>query len=224
MEKPKRKSNSSAWMAYAAIGLVFLVLAYGILKLFMSRGGGPPKRETLVTLLDVKPPPPPPPPPELPPPPPQMKEEIVEPTPEDSPEDAPSDEEPASNEVGSDEEGSADGTGLRAKKGGKAIGGGGKQSLLRKFAWYTQILQKEVRSELMGRLRKEGGVPAGKHEVLVRLTLDDWGKVSTFEIVSEARDSRVNQTLARVLGQIQISEPPPSDMPKGMTIRVASNG
>ena len=116
-----------------AIGVYF---AFGALK--GSKAPEPPKVQEISL---IQPPPPPPPPPKLeePPPPEQVMEEPP-PEPEPIAEEAPADEAPPGDELGLDADGTAgsDGFGLRGKKGGRGLIGGGDRN-----RWYAGQLQRQ---------------------------------------------------------------------------------
>ena len=149
--------------------LVFLCLiatAFFALKGLMKDDGGKQKRH-VAQIKMLKPPPPPkikekPPEPEI-----RKKEEIVEPEPEEQVEeeldDAMDDDLPPGEELGLDADGTggADGFGLKAKKGGRSLigGDGSGKSLLRRYAWYTRILQDEIREKVNKIPRGKGQYP-----------------------------------------------------------------
>jgi len=224
-----KKGFKPIWLAYGAVVLVFLCFGIWALRTLLFSETKPGRKMTMITL--VKPPPPPPPPPEEEPPPPEVEEEeeLIEPEPE--PQEAmddSSDEPPAGENLGVDAEGGAGGDsfGLVGKKGGRSlIGGGlGSSALLRKYAWYTRLLQNQVRDEMRRLLKETGGVPDGNYKVKVRIFLDDTGRVIDFQLLGSSGNERMDQALLETLPDIELSEPPPPDMPLTMDVRISAKG
>mgnify|MGYP000324332616 CR=1 FL=1 len=224
-----KKGFKPIWLAYGAVVLVFLCFGIWALRTLLFSETKPGRKMTMITL--VKPPPPPPPPPEEEPPPPEVEEEeeLIEPEPE--PQEAmddSSDEPPAGENLGVDAEGGAGGDsfGLVGKKGGRSlIGGGlGSSALLRKYAWYTRLLQNQVRDEMRRLLKETGGVPDGNYKVKVRIFLDDSGRVIDFRLLGSSGNERMDQALLDALPGIVLSEPPPPDMPLTMDLRISAKG
>jgi periplasmic protein TonB len=222
-----KKAKKFNWIyVVAALAAVVLVgtVSWFIFRLVgFDKNKAPPKLH-MVTL--VKPPPPPeieekPPEPEI------EKEELIEEIPPElAPEEAASDE-PRSQELGVDAEGTAGGDsfGLVGKKGGQAlIGGDGDASLLRRYAWYTNILQNEIRDKVRRRLEEEGGLPNGKHRLLVKVLLDSQGNVVEFKISDSSGNPRIDKALEKTLSLFRVSEPPPPGMPTAMTLKITAQG
>lgn len=142
---------------------------------------------------------------------------------------------PAGNDLGVDAEGGSgsDSFGLVGKKGGRAIttitgGGGGsgdgKLSLFSKYGWYTKKIQDEVRAEVKRRLDREGGFPKGKLQTVVRVVVDDKGIIVASSIVTSSGFPKMDDAVIKSIEHMRISEPPPEAMPRGMTLRIASQG
>lgn len=143
---------------------------------------------------------------------------------------------PAGNDLGVDAEGGSgsDAFGLVGKKGGRGIttivggggggGGDGKLSLFGKYGWYTRKIQDEVRAEVKRRLDREGGYPKGKLQTVVRVVVDGKGTVVASSIVTSSGFPKMDDAVIRSLEHLRISEPPPEGMPRGMTLRIASQG
>lgn len=142
---------------------------------------------------------------------------------------------PAGNDLGVDAEGGSgsDSFGLVGRKGGRGIttivgggegGGGGKLSLFAKYGWYTRKIQDEVRAEVKRRLDREGGYPKGKLQTVVRVVVDDRGAVVASSIVTSCGLPKMDNAVIKSLEHMRISEPPPEGMPRGMTLRIASQG
>lgn len=228
MERQKKKSFRWIWLGYAAVVVVFLVAGVFLLNVFLHAGEQRPKRKVQMVTL-VKPPPPPP--PEKPPEPEIEKEEVVEPEPVETPPeevaDTP-DEAPPGRDLGVDAEGTAggDGFGLVGRKGGRSLigGGGGEQSLLRKYAWYTRIVQEEIRKAVRKRLEENGGIPGGRPRTMVKIELDEGGRIVDFRIVGPSGNEKMDAAVRETLGQIRLAEPPPAGMPSGILIRISAQG
>ena len=222
------------WLApIILIATVMVVLmaggAVGLLKLLLSDDGQKRKRQIqMVTLM--KPPPPPkiqekPPEPKIE----EKKEEIIEPEPEEPPPEAnndTSDEPPPGNDLGVDAEGSGGGDnfGLLGKKGGRALIGGGGASLMKKYGWYANIIQSELYEAIKKILDAEGGIPKGKENMRLRIQIDDTGRIQSFNIDKPANNKKINQALRKALAAYRISEPPPDDMPRKLSIVVTTSG
>jgi TonB family protein len=228
MPKDKMKSKRTMiWSLSAVIAVAVLVAGFFLVKTLISDDGGKRKRQIrMVTLLK----PPPPPPVKKKPPEPKKKKEVIEPEKKDVPEqtEEQADDTPPGEQLGLDADGSAgsDGFGLVAKKGGRSlIGGGlGESSLLRKFAWYTQILQEEIREKVNKVLEKNGGIPKGSLKTYVKIVLDSTGKVTDFEIYGSSGNHEMDEAVHIALRSTLISEPPPDGMPKSMKIKITSKG
>jgi TonB family protein len=229
-KKKKRSSLKIIWMASAVIALVFIGAAALAVKILVSDDGQKRKRQIqMVTLLN--PPPPPkikekPPEPEI-----KKKEELIEPEPEETPPDESpeqsEDDTPAGDDLGLDADGAAgsDAFGLKAKKGGRALlGGGGKGSLLRKYAWYTAILQDEIRKKLKKHLDENGGIPGGKLQTLVKVVLDGDGRIVDFSIIGSSGSHEMDDAVTAVLRVTRINDPPPDGMPKALRLKISSQG
>jgi TonB family protein len=231
MQNDKKRSGKTIVLgASAFVAVLFIaVVVYGI-KILISDDGQKRKRQIQMVTL-VKPPPPPkieekPPEPEV-----KKKEEIIEPEPEPEPEemnDTSQDDAPPGDELGLDADGAAgaDGFGLKAKKGGRAlIGGGlGNNSLLRKYAWYTRIIQEDLRKQIHDYMNQDGGIPSGNCRVMVKILLDSAGTIVDYTIVDPCGNPQMDNAVKKVLGMAKISEPPPADMPKTIKLKVSAKG
>lgn len=145
---------------------------------------------------------------------------------------------PVGNALGLDAEGTAgsDGFGLVGRKGGRSIlagrggsggiggGGFGKQSLLNKYSWYTQIVKAEVSKKIRKYLDANGGIPRGKLKATIQLRVDDTGAVVGWQIVGSSGNDEMDNAVKKCADDMRISEPPPEGMPRTMIIRVTSQG
>lgn len=165
----------------------------------------------------------------------------------DKPEDKPS-----SDDLGVDAEGGAgsDSFGLVAKKGGRALvdpsrgegGSGGPPgpmvtrekpkiggdtspaALMRKFAWYNQLVQEEMKKRVFKRLDENGGIPKGKLEVVVQIVMDDAGNILEHRIMHSSGNPKMDEAVNESIGFGKMSEPPPQGIPRSMDIKILSQG
>jgi TonB family protein len=145
---------------------------------------------------------------------------------------------PAGDRLGLDAEGKAgsDGFGLVGRKGGRSIlagrggsggvggGGSGKSSPLNKFGWYTQIVKTEISKKIQKYLDENGGIPRGKLQTIVRISVDSAGAVVQWRIVGSSGNHDMDEAVKQCIGDVRISEPPPEGMPRTLIIRVTSQG
>jgi TonB family protein len=180
-----------------------------------------------VTLLKLPPPPPikeKPPEPKV-----EEKKEVIKTEPDQQPQsEERQSETPAGEQLGVDAEGSAgsDGFGLVAKKGGRPLIGGssGDQSLLRKYAWYTQFLEEEIRKKVREHLDRHGGIPEGNLKIMVRVTLNERGAVTDHAILASSGSHKMDTAVAESLKSLRLREPPPEGMPSTLRLRITSQG
>jgi len=224
------------WLVPGIIGLVFLAAVGFIVRVMLSPDGPRKKEPVAVTLL--KPPPPPPEVKEKPPEPQVQKDtpkEIVTPAEAQQPDDSPDqsqDNAPQGEDLGVEGEGGAgdNAFGLRAKKGGRDVtlggggGGAGRFSLMAKYGWYNQKISDEIRRQVRKRLESDGGMPKGKYQLLVKVTLDAGGTIVEYTITTHSGNQRVDKAVQESLVGMRMSEPPPEGMPRRMTIKVSSQG
>jgi len=226
------------WLVPGIVGLVFLLIAGFVVKVFLSDDGV--KKKALYQVTLIKPPPPEekvkPPEPE------QQKEtpkesiqtptEIPQPQAQDQPQD---NTPPAGTDLGVEGEGSAgsDGFGLVGKgknyKGRDITlsgGGGGmnRLALLTKYGWYTSKIQDEIKKQLKKRMDKEGGVPKGKYEITLKILLDPQGTIKKYRIVASSGNDKLDDALKASLPGLKISQAPPDGMPSLVTLRISSQG
>jgi protein TonB len=230
----KRQPKSAKFVIWTISGLVTLLFlggALGAIKLLLSDDSGKHKRHVqMITLL--KPPQPPkikekPPEPEV-----KKKEEMIEPQ-EEEPEPDPTDDiteddGPTDDTLGLDADGSggSDGFGLRAKKGGRDIIGGrfSQANLLRKYAWYTSLLQEDIRKKVRKYMEENGGIPEGNLHALVRITLDEMGRIINFDIAQPSGNETMDKALQQSILMANASQPPPTGMPLILKLKISSKG
>jgi protein TonB len=235
-KKKKKKTPYQNWLVPGIIGLV-LLSGVGFVVKVMLTDVGPRRKEQIQTVTLLKPPPPEvkekPPEPEVPKEAPKQTIEtpIDTPQPQNQPQDQSQDNTPAGSDLGVDGEGGAgsDGFGLVGKKGGRAItlGGGGsgmnRLNQMAKYGRYVQKVQEEIWAQVKRQLDQEGGFPKGKHHTLAKITLNAGGKVVTYKITNSSGEQRFDKAVRDVLATITINGLP-EEMPRSMTIRIASQG
>ena len=197
-----------------ALLAIFAVIGWFIVgSLKGSKAPEPPKVQE-ISLVQPPPPPPPPPKVEEPPPPEQVIEE-PKPEPEPVAEDAPADEAMPGDELGLDAEGGAgsDGFGLRGKKGGRGLIGGGDRN-----RWYAGVLQRELQSLLSNNSQARGD----KYSVVVKLWITDEGRVERFELLDSTGDNDSDTALRNTLRDLHLKDTPPADMPQPVKLRIVS--
>src|SRR5208337_1509430 len=138
------------------------------------------------------------------------------------------DEKPAGKQLGLDAEGTAggDALGLIANKGGAGlIGGGGDGGGGSPFGRYGRLLEDELNRKVKKRLEGNGGIPKGKLQLVVQIDVDAQGKIVRFRIVSPSGDAKLDSVVREALKRDgSISQPPPEGMPRGVNIRISSQG
>ena len=197
------------------IGVLLVFALAGYFAVRSLKGTVPPVPPKIQEISLVQPPPPPPPPPKLeePPPPEQV---IEEPKPEPEPQaETPPDEAPAGNDLGLDAEGvaGADGFGLRAKKGGRGLIGGGDRN-----RWYAGLIQRDLQSQLADNDAARGS----KYAVVVKLWISADGRIERFELMDSTGDAKSEAALRKTLSGLRLNEAPPTDMPQPVKLRVVS--
>lgn len=147
------------------------------------------KRVQQITVIAPPPPPPPPPPPEI-----EEPEVPEEPLEEEVPEEPAPDEGPeesASEDLGLDAEGEAgsDGFGLKAKKGGRGLlGGGGYGAFVR-----TEINQKLMQDEKLSSM---------EYDAIITLWIDADGSFSRYKVKMLSDNPGAKRELERLLSEL----------------------
>lgn len=219
------------WSTAAVLSLFFIFGVFSVVKALISDDDKKKKRRMHMVQL-MKPPPPPkvkekPPEPKI-----EKKQEIVEPeqkAPEPEPTNEPTDDEPPpGDDLGLDTDGTggADGFGLKARKGGRSLigGGGGKDALMRKYGWYTRIIQDELRKQINKYMDDNGGIPEGDLNAVIQIKLDDMGRIIKFNVFRPAGHQSMDKAVEHVLTIARISEPPPKHMPRTIKLKIAAKG
>jgi outer membrane biosynthesis protein TonB len=231
-KKNKKKIKPMIWCAAAVLSLFIVLGVFSVVKALISGEANHKKRRVHMVQL-MKPPPPPkikekPPEPKIE----EKKQEIEEPEqeePEPEPTNDPAnDEPPPGDDLGLDADGSggADGFGLKARKGGRSLIGGahGNAALMRKYGWYTRIIQDELRKKINQYMDENGGIPDGDLNAVIQIKLDDTGKIVQFNISRSTGNQTMDIAVEQVLAIARISEPPPRHMPRTIKLKIAAKG
>lgn len=214
-ERDPEETGMHRWLPAAGAAVLVAVLGGAGAWLFheMSGTSAPPK--VMVQQVSVVlPPPPPPPPPQLEDPEPEIEEvEVPEPEPiaEDTSADAPGED------LGLDTDGVAgsDAFGLKAKKGGRGLLGGGDR-----FAWYAGVLQRDLQAVLSGNEAIRG---LGDYAVVVSISLTEEGYVEDSELLSSSNNPQLDAALRQALSAgVRMSREPPDDLPQPIRLRITS--
>jgi protein TonB len=176
-------------------------------------GDDSPQKKQIQQITVLTPPPPPPPPP-----PPKMQEpEIEEQQPiEEQIEDALPDQgedAPAGEELGVDADGSAgsDGFGLRAKKGGRGLLGGG--------GYYANVKQ-----ELNEYLLKHPQLKYMEYVAVITLWIGDKGTFDRYEIKMQSGDAEAEVLLNKAIAEMRrVSKPRPFEVGNRVSLRLTSS-
>jgi TonB family protein len=212
-------------------GVVAVLLVVGISGIIYVMKDKPEARKRQVQMVTLVKPPPPPPPPEMKEQQPEPEEVMEETVPEEAPREdvaEDSDAPPPGDLLGLDAEGGAgsDGFGLAARKGGRSLigGNGGRENLLQKFAWYTRIVREELENLVRRHLEENGGIPKGELQTIVKIQLDEQGRVNAFKIEGSSGNTEMDRAVAKILETAAVNEPPPEEMPKIIKLKISSQG
>jgi outer membrane biosynthesis protein TonB len=231
-KKHKKNIKPMIWCTATVLSIFILFGIISVVKALISDDATKRKRRVHMVQL-MKPPPPPkikekPPEPKIE----EKKQEIEEPE-EKEPEPEPTndnadDEPPPGDDLGLDADGTggADGFGLKARKGGRSlIGGGlGTAALMRKYGWYTRIIQDELRKKINQYMDDNGGIPEGDLNAVIQIKLDETGKIIQFNLFGSTGNQTMDSAVEQVLAVARISEPPPRHMPRTIKLKIAAKG
>lgn len=203
-------------LGIGAVGLVVVILIAG--QMMKGKKEAPRKQQEVVMIRPVNTPPPPPQP--KPPEPPKevvdqmMKQDAISPDdekPDDSPAEAPGITTNLTGTGGPD-------FGLKAaRKGGDLVGGGNSSKGARsRFGWYAA----KVQSSIQGALSRDRLASKSKFENEVRIWADITGRITRAKLKGTTGDKALDQAISYALTGLQLPEPPPSDMPMPIVMRM----
>lgn len=207
------ESGSRRWLPMAGAVVLMLVLGGTALALIQRMSGTASPQAPRIQQISVVVPPPPPPPPKIEEPEPEQNMEIEEPEPEPLADNA---EEPPGEELGLDAEGEAgsDEFGLRGKKGGRSLLGGGDAN-----AWFAGLLQRELQTLLAN---DEAVRAFGEFSVVVSIRVSEDGYILDSRVLG-GHDPELDAALRNVLaGGVRFSREPPQDLPQPVRLRISS--
>jgi outer membrane biosynthesis protein TonB len=186
-----------------------------------SNSGPAQQRQPEMTIVAIQAPPPPPPPPPKPTPPPELtppKQEMIK---EDAPDDKqekPKDETPPAPQITTGIKGPGGDSSMGTAGNGSVFGGSGKRGGS-KFGWYAGPVQ----SRIAEALRTNKGTRGVKIESLpVRIWVDSNGAISRVELRGSTGQSGQDEAIRQALLGLRLSEPPPSDMPMPINLRLSA--
>jgi len=219
-----------SWLQLSVGAVALGAIALGVFLLLFRDNTPPPRQVRELTVINIAPPPPPPPPP-----PPLPQEKMIEQpkmvTPEikqpDKPDDKPLEKPKADNAkdepppgplaLDAKAEGPGDAFGLAGKPGGQGLlgsGGGGGGSL---WGWYANTVQKAIERAFDANPKTRFAVM----DIRVRIWIDRNAHVVRVLLMGSSGDPAVDAALRNsVLSGISLSEPPPSDMPMPIVLKM----
>jgi TonB family protein len=95
---------------------------------------------------------------------------------------------------------------------------------MQRYAWYTRMIQDEIRKRVNDHLSKNGGLPDGDHKALIKIVLDEGGRIVDFQLFGSSGDPRIDKALEETLKIVRINEAPPEGMPRALRLKVSSRG
>jgi outer membrane biosynthesis protein TonB len=108
------------------------------------------------------------------------------------------------------------GTGSTGTGNGRGLGGSGRPSS--RWGWYAAKVQTAVRDTISRYPRTREAVVNQQ----VRLWPDASGRISRAHLVGSTGDPALDTAITDALTGLQLSEPPPSDMPAPILLRLSS--
>jgi outer membrane biosynthesis protein TonB len=89
---------------------------------------------------------------------------------------------------------------------------------IRNFSWYTAQVQSSIDEALLNNSKTKAALITG---VLIRIWIDRAGRVTRAQLGSQSGDPSIDRVITdEVLVGLQLKEPPPSDMPMPIVLRV----
>lgn len=226
----KRSKHHKRFPKGIVIGLmiiIFLAVAVGgvvfMRQLLNSAGHKRPRQIQRITLLK---PPKPPKIKEKPPQPKLKKEKVIEqrkaaPKPQQK---AKADNKPPPGKdlaLDAKGSGSGDAFGLKARKGGRSlIGGGGGTS----YGWYTRRIADELQQLVNRILRGKGGFKGRDLKTEIRIKLDEAGRIADFSITIPSGNIELDKAVRQAVKAARFGDPPPYGMSRVLKFRIRPKG
>lgn len=200
--------------------VVFVVAVFGIAVFFaLSIHSTPPRKpQEIVVHLEPPPPlppPPPPPPPKTPPPEPKMVEQPPVKPNEQKPKDEPKVDHPPS-QPGPVANGPPSNDGIGGSRGGDGNIGGDENRGSR-WGWYAGKIQEAIAEAV----RRNDKTRDASLRIKVRVWADTTGRITQASLTDSSGDPSIDSILKnQVLTGLTLPEPPPSDMPMPIVLRI----
>jgi len=119
-------------------------------------------------------------------------------------------------------DGPPDGFGLGSRGGGNGLGGkigGTGRKGGSKYGWYAGKVQSSISEALRSNDRTRSAVMS----LQVRIWADATGRVNRAQLVGSTGNPELDNVLrTEVLGGLRLPEPPPSDMPMPINLRISA--
>jgi TonB family protein len=225
-EEPGFLKKYRVWIILAVIA------AIGAGAFALAPKDKPKKRSASVSMVNIMPPPPPTPPPPTPPPTPPPEQPQEQEIPKDQPEfveetqpqEAPQPDTPPEDAapLGTNIEGDgSDGFGLQGKGGGGMIGGlgSGNRQGGSKYGFYAG----QVQSKVAQAMRSNKRTRSATLNLKVRIWVDSGGRVTRANLEGSSGNAAVDRAITEeVLSGLQLSQPPPEDMPMPIVMRISA--
>ncbi|MFW8602241.1 TonB family protein [Desulfobacterota bacterium M19] len=223
--KYKRHKRFPKGLVIGIMIAVVLIVAVGsifLIKLLLAGSSAAPHRQIQkITLLK---PPKPPKIKEKPPEPKQKKEKVIEqqkaaPKPQKVKAD---NKPPPGKELGLDAKGSGSGDafGLKARKGGRSLIGGGGTG----YGWYTRRIAEELQQLVNRLLRGKAGFNGKDLKTEIRIKLDEAGRIADFTITGPSGNRELDDAVRQAVKKAQLSDPPPYGMSRVLKFRIRPKG
>ncbi len=208
--------------------LALIAIAALAMKMFTGQSSTPVKvpQMTFVKLLPPAPTPTPPPPTQSTPRPQEMIEQkqMVEPEnkpikPDEKPKEESKDNKKPPGPLGLNAkgEGNSDSFGLVGRPGGNGLLNGGGGGGGTRWGWYAN----QVQAKIEDALRQNRQTRDAALRVQVRIWADSTGRVTRAQLVGSTGNAAIDSAITNeVLSGLQFQEPPPSDMPMPIVLRL----
>ncbi|MCG8312526.1 MAG: hypothetical protein MI976_04870 [Pseudomonadales bacterium] len=199
-------------MILAAVAVVGLIGFVFLIKFIMSIEDKTPKKVVQqITIITPPAPPPPPPEPEEEPEP-EVEEEIIEEPIDEAMPDEPMDD-VASQDLGVDSDGVAGGDdfGLKARKGGRSLTGGGSS--------YAADVQVEITDVISS----DDQLRYLEFNAVLKLWISEMGTIERFELDQKSGNPDAERRLKQLLASLDpFKDGPPLEMPQPIKLRIRS--